>query len=60
MLKFTDVASLAEAWIEIRKIICAYPSSCVASLAEAWIEIHQCKAPRRTESSPPSRRRGLK
>ena len=34
-----DVASLAEAWIEISEILSIWLPAPVASLAEAWIEI---------------------
>ena len=54
------VASLAEAWIEIKRLSMDRFSLSVASLAEAWIEIYDCRHYGERYESPPSRRRGLK
>ena len=55
------VASLAEAWIEIRHKVCYTLDGRVASLAEAWIEIlYETVHFAQYQPSPPSRRRGLK
>ena len=56
-----NVASFAEAWIEMSSVIPSALEMSVASFAEAWIEIGWCF--HRTTNgilSPPSRRRGLK
>ena len=54
------VASLAEAWIEIRGVWLIVKAGGVASLAEAWIEIFSVLSSAFVSPSPPSRRRGLK
>ena len=60
-LSNNDVASFAEAWIEIRKQNRNQNRwKNVASFAEAWIEIiYTCRKTGK-KWSPPSRRRGLK
>ncbi len=55
-----QVASLAEAWIEIMELTHKQKVVLVASLAEAWIEILKYICPKHRDKSPPSRRRGLK
>ena len=55
-----EVASLAEAWIEIRSAEQPDYRSSVASLAEAWIEMCSRNLKKPVVKSPPSRRRGLK
>ena len=55
-----EVASLAEAWIEIMELTHKQKVVLVASLAEAWIEIIKIITNILTSVSPPSRRRGLK
>ena len=56
----SQVASLAEAWIEMIILEIYVLIKFVASLAEAWIEISLKPSLVRFLSSPPSRRRGLK
>ena len=61
VLQYVAVASFAEAWIEIQKLLYAVRQVFVASFAEAWIEIVcMCLCMRQKQQSPPSRRRGLK
>ena len=55
-----NVASLAEAWIEMIRCQMDNPMLRVASLAEAWIEIYYWDGCEQANESPPSRRRGLK
>ena len=59
--QYVAVASFAEAWIEIVIPIFYTSLSSVASFAEAWIEIAmQQYKDWEEQTSPPSRRRGLK
>ena len=58
--QYVAVASFAEAWIEIYAVSLIARVTNVASFAEAWIEISTRESIVALNSSPPSRRRGLK
>ena len=58
--KKIEVASFAEAWIEIIRLTTVLTRLKVASFAEAWIEIKRLTDTHQQLESPPSRRRGLK
>ena len=60
VLQYVAVASFAEAWIEKRFNWATSAAFNVASFAEAWIEKALRLSTISANSSPPSRRRGLK